>query len=478
MNNIRKIMRSLFRKIMCLALAWAAPAAMAATNIWQGGVSSDFNAPDNWSLSALDVADISTFTGAAAVQPNVTTDITVTQVNFLIDAINYNLSSAASATLTLSGAVPIKGLNTSGTNTVSAKLILSGGGTKSIQQAGNGTLVVSGNISESTPGTAVKYERVSVAFGKYIITGQNSYSGETTFVDGTFSVPSFGMSGSVSSIGKSGIVNLGSSDSSRDATLVYMGSGETSDKIIKVGAGSGARSISTLGATGGLILSADLAMSGTAALPKLTFSGDSAGNVFGGKIMDPSATTTTTVTKAGTGAWTFGGANTYKGTTTLNSSGGTLLINGNQSAATGNVVVNSGATLGGKGVVGGSTTILSGGKLAAGLATGSPKFNGNLALNAGATAIFEGVVPVNVAGQLSLVNNWTLKLGSGFKNGGSVTLFTYSTLASSPDLVPTFDTTALGFTPSASLSLTDTGSSIVLNGVKLPPSGTTILSIR
>lgn len=478
MNSIKMNHEIKCAVVAGLTLLSTMPAALAAVNTWQGGVSTDFNTSGNWSLSALDVADISTFTGAAAVQPNVGVDITVTQVNFLLGSSGYILSSTSPAALTLSSGTPIKGQNTSGTNTVSANLILVGGGTKSIQQDGNGTLVVSGNISESSPGTAVKYERVSAAFGKYIITGQNSYSGETTFVDGTFSISSFGSSGSDSSVGKSGTVNLGGSGSSRDATLVYMGGGETSDKILKVGAGSGARSISTLGATGGLILSADLEMSGTAALPKLTFSGDSAGNVFGGKIMDPSASTTTTVTKAGTGAWTFGGANTYKGTTTLNSSGGTLLINGNQSAATGNVVVNSGATLGGKGVVGGSTTILSGGKLSAGLATGSPKFNMNLALNSGATAIFEGVVPVDVAGQLSLVNNWTLKLGEGFKDGGSVTIFEYGTLAASPDLVPTFDVTALGFTPTTALSLTDTGSSIVLNGVKLPPPNVTVLCIR
>jgi hypothetical protein len=50
---------------------------------------------------------------------------------------------------------------------------------------------------------------------------------------------------------------------------------------------------------------------------------------------------------------------------------------------------------------------------------------------------FEAVDAVAVAGTLTLVNNWTLKLGSGFKNGGSTVLFSYGTLGASPDLVPT-----------------------------------------
>ena len=70
----------------------------------------------------------------------------------------------------------------------------------------------------------------------------------------------------------------------------------------------------------------------------------------------------------------------------------------------------------------------------------------------------------------ALNNNWTLALGSGFQDGGQVLLFTYGTLTGSPDLVPTFDITNLGFTPSGSLSLTDdTLGNIYLNGVTVIP---------
>ena len=249
MNNIRKIMRSLFRKIMCLALAWAAPAAMAATNIWQGGVSSDFNVPDNWSLGVLNSSDVLAFSGPAVVQPTLTANLTAQQILFQVGSTNHVLSASGSAALTLANASPVKGLHTSGTNTVSADVVLSGGGAKSIQQAGPGTLILSGVLSESTLGTSVKYERVSSAFGRYMIFGTNTYSGDTSLVDGTVYISSFGMIGAASSIGKGTNFYLGSSGSSRDASLVYVGSGETSDKTIWIGAGSGARSLSTAGAS-------------------------------------------------------------------------------------------------------------------------------------------------------------------------------------------------------------------------------------
>jgi autotransporter-associated beta strand protein len=69
------------------------------------------------------------------------------------------------------------------------------------------------------------------------------------------------------------------------------------------------------------------------------------------------------VTKTGGGTATLVGTNLYSGATTVSS--GTLLINGNQSAATGTVSVGSGATLGGIGTIGGAITVSSGGTLQA-----------------------------------------------------------------------------------------------------------------
>ena len=61
------------------------------------------------------------------------------------------------------------------------------------------------------------------------------------------------------------------------------------------------------------------------------------------------------LTKTGGATLTLTGANTYTGGTNVNA--GTLVINGNQSGATGAVTVAGGATLKGAGTVGGATTI-------------------------------------------------------------------------------------------------------------------------
>ena len=84
----------------------------------------------------------------------------------------------------------------------------------------------------------------------------------------------------------------------------------------------------------------------------LTIGGN--GNVT---LADPIATSTGTLTKDGTGTLTLSAANTYTGTTTV--SAGTLVINGNQSSATGAVSVSG--KLAGTGTIGGTTTINAGG---------------------------------------------------------------------------------------------------------------------
>jgi fibronectin-binding autotransporter adhesin len=84
------------------------------------------------------------------------------------------------------------------------------------------------------------------------------------------------------------------------------------------------------------------------------------------------------VSKSEPGTWILTNANTYTGTTVVN--GGLLLINGDQTAATGNVTVNGG-TLGGIGKVGGALTVNTGGTLAPGGTTGTLTTAANVTLD-------------------------------------------------------------------------------------------------
>ncbi|CAM3135912.1 beta strand repeat-containing protein [Rariglobus hedericola] len=89
--------------------------------------------------------------------------------------------------------------------------------------------------------------------------------------------------------------------------------------------------------------------------------------------------------KSGAGTLILSGNNTYTGTTTFsNATSGILLINGNQTAATGAVTVSTGNTLGGSGIIGGGTTVNSGAFLTPGGTeggTGVLTFNNGLVMN-------------------------------------------------------------------------------------------------
>lgn len=135
------------------------------------------------------------------------------------------------------------------------------------------------------------------------------------------------------------------------------------------------------------------------------------------------------LTKAGSAVLTLSGANIYSGGTTV--SGGTLLINGDNSGATGAVTVDAGGVLGGSGIIGGAVTVNADGTLSAGNSPGTLAFNDNLTLSTGSTNIMEisdtaydiltgdGANALVVAGET--VFDFTLFSG-GVTNGYSIAL--------------------------------------------------------
>jgi autotransporter-associated beta strand protein/T5SS/PEP-CTERM-associated repeat protein len=112
-------------------------------------------------------------------------------------------------------------------------------------------------------------------------------------------------------------------------------------------------------------------------------------NHTGALAFAPQLKGTIVVTKQGAGTTSLTTANTYTGGTTV--SGGELLANNVTGSAFGSgpVTVQSGATLGGAGFIGGLTTVATGGHLAPGNSIGTLTFNNGLDLATGTFLDFE-----------------------------------------------------------------------------------------
>jgi autotransporter-associated beta strand protein len=157
-----------------------------------------------------------------------------------------------------------------------------------------------------------------------------------------------------------------------------------------------------------------------AAPTTLTLGGGSVTNTFSGVIADTAATNAISLVKNGVATEILSGANSFRGTTTVNN--GTLIVNGGLGT---NAVTVAGGKLGGNGVIGGPVTIQSGGTLSPGNATGLLTIINTLTLN-GTTLIelnkavptndvIQGISTVNYGGTLTVTNlGGTLALGDSF----------------------------------------------------------------
>lgn len=159
--------------------------------------------------------------------------------------------------------------------------------------------------------------------------------------------------------------------------------------------------------------------------------------------------------KSGAGTLILSGNNTYTGTTTFNNStSGILLINGNQTAATGAVTASSGNTLGGAGIIGGATTIASGAFLTPGAVengAGVLTFNNGLALNGTAT------LQVLSAGGVRGTDYDGINIAAGAFTGTGALVINFSTLLG--------DAATLDLFSGAAFTTTPTFSSVVASGL-------------
>ena len=331
-----------------------------------------------------------------------------------IDAVLTGASQLAKTDL---GTLILTGANTyaGGTAIEAGTLQIGNGGTSGSilgDVADNGRLAFNRSDTTTFAGTISGTGTLSQSgSGTTILTATNSYAGGTTIDAGTLQIGNGGTNGSIVSA------------VTDNALLAF----DRSDVITYAGTISGTGALSQAG-SGTLILTGTNSYAGGTTIGAGTLqigdggiSGSITGNVtdngalafnrsdditFGGTISGSGA-----VTKAGTGTTILTDTNSYAGTTSVVA--GTLLVNGDQSAATGATNVASGATLGGTGTIGGSVAVADGGVLTPGdNGAGTLHIGGNLTLAAasqlnvqfGQAGVAGGALNdlVDVAGNLTL----------------------------------------------------------------------------
>jgi fibronectin-binding autotransporter adhesin len=241
--------------------------------------------------------------------------------------------------------------------------------------SGTGTLTLTGNFANlpyASASTAdlnllgVMSGAVGATFtggvGRTITLGTaNTYSGGTTILNATVRAGSLTNAGSASSLG------TGSSIAFGNGVLSYTGAGNSSDRTWSI---NGAATLNNDG-SGALALSGAVTFNAAAPADIFTLGGSFTGvNTLSGVISGAGG-----MTGNGSGTWVLGGANTYTGTTTVNS--GVLRAGTAQAfgASTNSAIVNGG-TLDLNGFGMGFTTLAgTGGTVALGA--------GDLTLNAG-----------------------------------------------------------------------------------------------
>ncbi|WP_430391400.1 autotransporter-associated beta strand repeat-containing protein [Dyella sp. 20L07] len=186
--------------------------------------------------------------------------------------------------------------------------------------------------------------------------------------------------------------DAGSSTTTNSGTVLFSGTATAANAVVANQAGatvdisgtSSGTSVGSLSGAGNVALGAQMLSEGNLNRDD-TISGVISG--AGGGL-----------TKIGSGTLTLTNSNSYTGATNVNA--GTLLVNGNQAAATGAVTVATGATLGGAGIIGGPVSIKDGGTLAPGASIGA--------------------IGVLTTGSLTLSQNSNLdfQLGQAFTPGG------------------------------------------------------------
>jgi autotransporter-associated beta strand protein len=342
------IIQRTLRFFACFVLV-ASSTAQAATLTWSGaGANDNWSTTANWGGTAPVAQDVLTFSGMTRLTP--VNDLAAgTEIDGILFPNNYAVG--ATAAFSISGASFVLGGNITSTaaavtsggpvtilDSISNDIVLNA--TRTVTTATTGTsttqmlhhLTLSGVISES----GGSFGLTKAGGGNLTLSGLNTFTGPMgiTSASSTVVANTLAPSGSASSIGAGSLVNF----SSNTASLTYNGSGNVAfNRQITLTAGGTGGTFANNGA-GVITYSGTFAPTANSTANKtFTLSGTNTGaNDFQSVIGNaPSGSSSTvTVTKAGDGAWTLSGMNTYLGSTIVNRgtlSASTLAANGSPS---------------------------------------------------------------------------------------------------------------------------------------------------
>jgi fibronectin-binding autotransporter adhesin len=160
--------------------------------------------------------------------------------------------------------------------------------------------------------------------GTWVITGNNTYTGDTSLGNGTVIVTSLKDIGTASNLGAGGTIKFGSFNPA--GTLRYEGTGDDTNRAIDFSASGGSSTmVIDQSGTGLLKFRGTFASSGGGVAKIVQLQGSTAGTgEMASALVDNSPTNKVGITKAGTGTWTLSGSNTNTGISTVNA--GTLKL--------------------------------------------------------------------------------------------------------------------------------------------------------
>ena len=336
--------------------------------------------------SLLTVDGSAVFGGAAVVNGG---SINATSFSIASGIIRSALVGSGSLTKLGPGLATLRGANTfSGGTTISGGTLAVTATTLVGNVNNNGTLLFDQDSNAPFAGViSGSGQLVKTGVGALRLTGNNTYNAVTTISAGTLIVTTASLPGSP-------VVNNAVLQFNQTRNGTFAGSIIGTGSLLKTQTGnvvlSGLNSY-----TGGTTIDGGILVATTASLPAggavvnnatLQFNQGGASGEFDGLITGSGA-----VINGTSGDTVLTANNSYSGSTSVLR--GQLYINGNQSSANGAVSVASAATLGGKGTVGGATTIASGGKHRFGttptvddVTPGTQTFVSSLTYEGGATA--------------------------------------------------------------------------------------------